>query len=142
MPRCQASHRLGTHQRERVFAGTGGAGEDHPLRKAAARQHVTQAMHDVRVAVKVRKTHFTHHSPNAGLSYAVFAGSFNLRLTISKILRCVSSALPRASTTCTRCGSRAAISRYLLRTRAKNARLSPSNRFSSLRPRPFSPLRA
>ena len=53
----EAIHRPRQHQRERVLARAARAGEDYGLGKAVVRQHLAQAIDDLRISVKIRERH-------------------------------------------------------------------------------------
>ncbi len=106
----KAIHGLGQHKSEGVLARARRAGKDHRLWKAIARQHLAQVMNHIGVAVKIGKAHVLPFQRGGAESATLaFTAHFSLPRTISNIFACVSFAVPRALTTATRRGSRAAM---------------------------------
>jgi hypothetical protein len=53
----KAVHRPRQHESQGVLAGAGGSSKDDGLRQALARQHLAQAAHRFRIALKIREAH-------------------------------------------------------------------------------------
>ena len=123
----QAVHGLGHHLAERVLTRTLRSREDHRMRKVLARQHLAQRVDGLGIAVKIREGH--------SLRLMLFLIAHHARSAPPPQSRCaLLSTGRRASIITTRCGSRRAIPRNASCTRAKNAWLSFSKRFSSAQP--------